>query len=146
MSRTRIYALLLILGAGFLFYRTAYLSIEGYLVYWIWWVAALLVAEMLVDLACMLSSVRWFWLNDPTRDKLPLRLGTAAALVHALRVLIYALGRTGPINFDTKPEYHYLYDDHNMSWVWFASIMSVLGILGVLVIWRIRIRNRRRSG
>lgn len=145
MSRQRIYAILLILGSGFLFYRTLYLSISGYLEYWVWWAATLLVAEMMVDLCCLLSSIWWFRINDPLRDRLPLRLGTAVAILHAVRVQIYVLGSTGPRNnFEVKPEYHHLFAETNWFWVWFAEALSVLGVLCVLIIWRIRLRNRRK--
>jgi hypothetical protein len=75
--------------------------------------------------------------------RLPLRATAAAVFLHAVRVLIYALGRIGPwIDFDIRPEYRALYSSRgSMGWVYFASIMSILGILGVIIIWR----NRRRS-
>jgi hypothetical protein len=132
-------------GSAFLLYRTLTMILEGALQYLTLWVSVMLIIEMLIDLACLLASAWWFRINDKTRDRLPLRLGTAVALFHALRVLVFAMGRVGPwIDFDVRPEHRAL---HHETWSWtevyFASIMSVLGIAGVIVIWRIRIRNRK---
>jgi hypothetical protein len=49
-------------------------------------------------------------------------LGAAAAILHAIRVLIYMLGRTGPwVNFDEKPGHR---DSYTFEWFWvyFAAI------------------------
>lgn len=145
MTKQRIYALLLTLGSSFLLYRTIALLFDGILMWATWWISVLLFVELLIDLGCVISSIWWFITNDRSKDKLPLRLGTAVALFHALRVLIFVLGRTGQwINFDVKPEYYALYNER-WSWgeVYFASVMSVLGIIVVIVIWRIRVRNRK---
>lgn len=104
------------------------------------WVFILLIVELLLDGVCFISSILWWISNDPNKASLPLRLGAAATLFHAFRVLIFVLGRTGPwINFDVRPEQRIL---HYMRWTWpevyFASIMSVLGIIGVIIIWQIR--------
>ncbi len=147
MTKQRIYALLLILGSSLLLYRTITLLAAGVLTWATWWVSVLLFIELLSDLGCFISSIWWYRSNDRSRDRIPLRLGTAAALFHALRVLIFVLGRTGPwVNFDVRPEYHTAYAE-TWSWggVYFAAVMSVLGILGVLFIWRIRVRNRKKE-
>jgi len=144
MTKQRIYAILLILGSSMLLYRTLTLIFGGYLAINYWWVSTLLIAEFLVDLACLASSIWWFVINDRSRDRLPLRLGTAAALLHAVRVLIFVLGRTGPfLNFDVRPEYHHLYGETAWFWVYFAATLAVLGVAGVILIWRIRVRNRK---
>jgi hypothetical protein len=146
MSKQRVYALLLILGSAILLFRTLAMVAGGYLTYQVWWAAALIIAEMIIDAGCMLSAAWWFRINERSRDKLPLRLGTAAALMHAIRVLVYVLGRTGPwINFDYKPEYHYMFEETEWFWVWFAAILAILGVAGVVIIWRIRIRNRKHQ-
>jgi magnesium-transporting ATPase (P-type) len=146
MARFRKYALLLMLGATILMYLCLSKFSRGMFTIWLWWTSALTVIEFLIDLACFISAFLWFRKNVPFREKLSLRLGTAAALVHAVRVLIYVIGRTGPWeNFDMKPEFYHLQDTVNWFWVYFASTLSVLGILGVLIIWRIRIRNRNRN-
>jgi hypothetical protein len=63
-------------------------------------------------------------------------------MLHALRVLIFVLGRTGPwVDFDVRPEQR---SSHAARWTWdqvyFAATLSVLGVVGVLVIWRLRRR------
>ena len=83
----------------------------------------------------MITSIRWFILNERTKATIPSRLGAAASILHAIRVLIYVLGRTGPwLNFDVKPEYQ---DSYTFEWFWayFAAILSIFGVLGVIVIW-----------
>ncbi len=107
------------------------------------WVIVLLFSESFIDLFCIIFSIRWFISNDNSKDSIPLRLGSAAAVFHAFRVLIYVLGRTGPwVNFDVKPEYRSLYV-FNYFWVLFAAILSILGIIGVVIIWLYRRQNKR---
>lgn len=145
LSKQRIYASLLILGACILLFRTLTMIAQGNLEVLVIGVSALLIAELLVDAACLLSSIRWWVKDDKNYDRLPLRLGAAAALLHAVRVLIFVLGRVGPwIDFDVRPAQRAL---HSARWSWggvyFAAIMTVLGVLGVLIIWRLRRRAKR---
>ena len=142
MSRQRLYASLLIIGSGILLFRTIHMVSTNAYDYLMLWVFILLIAEMLVDLGCLGSSVWWWITNDPDNDSIPLRFGAAAAILHAIRVLIFVLGRTGPwINFDVRPEHQAL---HHLRWTWFwvyfAAIMSILGVIGVIIIWRLRKR------
>ena len=138
LSKQRLYAFLLTLGASILLFRTMRMMlIEGAFEILVTWVVGLLIAEFLIDLACVIGSIRWFILNDRTKATIPLRLGAAATILHAIRVLIYVLGRTGPwINFDVKPQYHESYT-FEWFWIYFATILSILGVLGVIVIWQI---------
>ncbi|MFC1502444.1 hypothetical protein ACFL6A_03430 [bacterium] len=109
------------------------------------WVSVLLVAEFLVDLSCFISCINWWIKNDESKASVPLRFGAAAAILHAVRVLIFVLGRTGPwINFDVKP-IHRAYYAARWTWaqVYFASIMSILGVIGVIIIWRLRRRAKK---
>ncbi len=67
-------------------------------------------------------------------------------LGHAVRVLIFVLGRTEFLrDFEIRPEYRPL-SPERWSWseVYFAATMSVLSLLFVLVIW-MRRRKRKRS-
>jgi hypothetical protein len=142
MSKQRIYASLLILGSGILLFRTIHMLSNKTYEYLVLWVFSLLIAEMVVDLACFIASVWWWITNDQANDRIPLRLGAAAAILHAVRVFIFVLGRTGPwINFDVRPEHQAL---HHLRWTWFwvyfAAILSILGVIGVIVIWRLRKR------
>ena len=112
------------------------------------WVGFLLILELSIDLTCLAACIRWFITADKKNDTLALRLGTAAALLHAVRVLIFVLGRTGPwYNLDVRPEYQ---AQHSETWTMFglylAAILAVLGVTGVIIIWRLRIRARKKIG
>ncbi len=143
-TKQRLYAGLLFLGACIILYRTITMMVQGYLGVFVTWVSVLLIAEFLIDLSCAGFSVVWWISNDAGKDKIPLRLGAAAAIVHAIRVLVFVVGRLGPrSNFDIKPEYHSShYTQWEIGWVYFASIMAILGLVGVIVIWL----YRRRAG
>jgi len=141
----RIYAGLVAGGAAFLLFRTLYmLLVEDALYQLMGWVNALLIAEAVLDLACLLASIRWWMANDRSRSRLPLQLGAAVTMLHAIRVLAYVMGRTGPwVNWDVRPEYSASYR-FDWFWVWFAAILSVLSLVAVIVIWRI-VRDERSS-
>lgn len=144
-SKQRLYASLMILGAGILLFRTIrMIAVEHAFDVLVLWVFALLVAELLIDLGCILSSLRWLVTNSRANASSPLRLGAAVTILHAIRVLIYVLGRTGPwVNFDVKPEYR---DSYTFEWFWvyFAVVLSILGVVGVIVIWKI-MRHRESA-
>ena len=59
----------------------------------------------------LITAFRWWLANDRRLDRIPLRLGAAAAILHEVRVLIFVIGRTA---------------------------LSILGIIDVLIIWRVR--------
>ena len=143
MSRQRIYASLLFLGACILLYRTlSMMLLEDAFVLLVPWVIALLIAEFLLDLGWLVCSIRWLILNRWEKAGCALRLAAAAIILHAFRVLVYVLGRTGPwINFDVRPEHRAAYA-FEWFWVYFAAILSLLGVAGVLIIWRIILRNK----
>lgn len=143
ISKQRIYAFLLMLGASILLWRTLQLMfVEQGLEILVLWVISLTIVEFIIDFSCIIGSLRWLISNDALKATLPLQLGAAAAILHAIRVLIYVLGRTGPwLNFDVKPMYHSSYS-FGWFWVWFAAILSVLGVIGVIVIWRLRRRAK----
>jgi hypothetical protein len=149
ISRQRVYAALLGLGACILLFRTALMTAQGYLGILLPWVAALLVIELALDLGCLIGSIRWCVAGNEERARFPLRLGAAATILHAVRVLIYALGRTALLlDFDVRPDRRTgIIGQGGWFWVWFASILSILGLIGVLVIWLLRrraLRARRR--
>lgn len=131
-------------GAGILLYRTLALLAGGAALVLKPWVVALTLVEMALDAVTMIGSLRW-WVSRSTRHPhLPLRAGAASTLVHAARVLVFVLGRTGPcLDFDVRPEHR---AGHEERWTWaqvvFASVLSVLGAIGVLAIWRARKRSR----
>jgi hypothetical protein len=143
MSKQRIYALLLIIGAGILLFRTILMIfVDNSFEILVSWVFTLLLLEFLIDISCILGSFKWLISNDALKATLPLQLGATAAILHAVRVLIYVLGRTGPwFNFDVRPAYQASYT-FDWFWVWFAAALSVLGVIGVIVIWRLRRRAK----
>lgn len=145
-SRQRLYAGLLAIGAGILLYRTIAMLAEGILKTHMPWVSALLFAELLLDLGCLIGSIRWCVANDRDKARLPLRFGAAAAILHAIRVLVFVIGRAGPwVDFDIRPEYRNTQEIH---WTWtgvyLAAVLSVLGIIGVIILW-ILIRKARKK-
>ena len=146
-SRQRLYACLLLIGASILLSRTIIMIIQGNLRILVPWVSFLLVAELLIDLSCAVFSVIWWISNDVSRDSIPLKLGATAAILHAFRVLVFVIGRLGPwIDFDIKPEQRVLHDTNGeIGWIYFAAIMSILSIIGVVVIWRLRRRTRKTT-
>ena len=103
ISRQRVYASLLMLGACILLFRTVIMISEGSLGFLVLWVSILLIVEFGVDLACLWSSAIWWISNDKNRASLPLKIGVSAAILHAVRVLIFVTGRVGPwIDFDVR--------------------------------------------
>ncbi len=142
----RFYAAMLILGAGLLLTRTIIMLSQNALNVLVSWVSLLLIIEMLIDVACIITSVNWFIANNPLKSKIPLRLAAIAAIFHAFRVLVFVLGRVGPwIDFDVRPEHRAL---HHLTWTWtgvyFAAIMSILGLIGVFIIWLLIKRHKSK--
>gem|GEM_PF-2217641 len=145
-SRQRFYASLLSVGAAFLLFRTFSMMLAGQAFkIFVPWVSALLVAESLLDLACLIGSVRWIITPKYRMASVALRLCVAVIVLHAVRVLVYVLGRTGPwINFDMKPIYRAYYVA-DLFWVYFAGIGSALSLLAVVVVWQIWKRVRMKK-
>lgn len=147
MNRTRLYAALLVLGAGILLYRTIALLTSGAWPVLMPWVIALDLVEMAIDVTVIVAAIRWGVSTRARHASLALRAGAAAAILHAVRVLVFVMGRVGPWkDFDVRPAERAL---HAARWtwgeVWFAGILSVLGVVGVIVIWWFRHRAFRRT-
>ena len=145
INRQRTYAFFLILGASILLTRTIIMVVQGAWSTLMPWVFFLLILEMFIDLAVIVTALPWLIQSDPERSSTPLRFGAAAALLHATRVMIFALGRVEPfLNFDVRPEQRAL---HHTRWTWnevyFASALSIAGIIGVIIIWQTRKRRTR---
>lgn len=146
--RTRIFAGLLVFGAAILLFRTISMLTQDALRFLVWWVGGLLILEMLLDGASMAFSIRW--IIRPTKKGPVLRFAAAATLLHAFRVLIFVLGRTGPwYDFDVVPAERAFHQER-WTWgqVWFASVLSILGVMAVIWIWRrlARLRKAERAG
>jgi hypothetical protein len=143
--KQRFYASLVILGAGLLLFRTLTMLFQGVFEILTLWVFILLIVEMSIDAGCIITAIPWWIKNDKNEDSIPLQFGAAAALLHAFRVLIFVIGRMGPwIDFDVRPEQRAI---HYTRWTWgevyFAATLSVLGVIGVFVIWAVRKRTKK---
>jgi ABC-type Fe3+ transport system permease subunit len=129
-----------------LLYRTLVMLTDGSMVMLVPWVAATVVVEAVMDGAEIIAAARWWRSRSERDERTALRLGAAVALFHALRVLVFVLGRTGPWpDFDVRPGYRAT-DASRWSWfsVIFAGTLSVAGVLVVIAVaW---IRRRRRRG
>jgi hypothetical protein len=110
------------------------------------WVVCALFAELLADATCMGLSLRWAFLGEMRASRPALRVGAAATVLHAFRVMIYVLGRTGPWrDFDRRPEFRGS-STVEWFWVWFAAVLSAAGLLAVLVIFLLRRRGDSHRG
>ena len=146
-SKHRLYASLLILGGAILLFRTIAMLAGDALSILVWWASGLLLMEMLVDVAVMLTSIRWWRKGSRETARLPLQLAAAATILHFIRVMIFVLGRTGPwINFDVQANQ---ISRHADTWTWtgvyFAGIMATLGVIGMIIIWRLILRGRKKA-
>ena len=143
MTRQRVYALLVAGGAGILLGRVLAMLAEGSLTVLVPWVATLLLVEGALDLAWLAGAVRWAVAASAEHARPALRFAAAAILVHAARVLIFVMGRTGPwIDFDVRPEARAA---HATRWSWggvsFAAVMTAMSLVGLVVVWRLRSRG-----
>lgn len=137
-SKQRLYALIFIIGAIILLARTIILISQGYMELFVLWVAALLLIEFILDFGWLITAMIWWITKDKSSVSITLRLAATAIILHAIRVAIFVLGRLGPQpNFDIRPE-HRPIPATNLGWVYFALIMSVLGVVGVVVVWKLR--------
>ena len=131
---------LLSAGAGILLYRTIALIAGGarrVLERWVVWLTFL---EMAIDVVTSGSAARWWQSRNPDHAHVALVAGACAALVHAVRVAVFVVGRTGPwIDFDVREDAR---ADHGERWTWpqvvFAGTLSTFGVIGVVVIWMVR--------
>jgi hypothetical protein len=66
-------------------------------------------------------------------------------MLHAVRVLVYVLGRVAPwVDFDRRPEFRGP-AAAAWFWVWFAAVMSAAGLVVVLVIYLVRRRTTAKG-
>lgn len=142
----KLYPFLMVLGAGILLFRTISLMFfEHGLRILELWVNVLTIIEMIIDAVCIVFSLKWLLRNTVAAQTISLTLGATAAIFHAFRVLIYVIGRLGPWkNFDVKPAFR-ASAGTDIFWVYFAGILSLLGLLAVILIWIIRKKRRRYS-
>jgi len=141
-NRQRTYATFFGLGIWILLARTIVMMTDGSLHALVWWVSGLLVLEFLLNVGTFLGA-SWWWIGGTEkRAWLALRFTAAAVIVHAVRVLIYALGDVGPWpHFDVRPAYRAA-QVVDPTWVALASTLAALSLVVLFVIWRLR----RRAG
>lgn len=136
----------LVLGSGFLLARTVMLMAEGHLRTYTWWAAGLLGLEFFVDAVAAGAGVAWLVTRRPGHATLALRAVAAMILMHAVRVVVFVLGRTGPwVDFDVRPPYRTEYAT-TWTWfeVWFAGTGAALSVIVLVLVWRLRIRTSKR--
>ncbi len=108
-------------------------------------VSLLLMFELVIDLVWLFQAAKWWISPDKQKIKKTLNFAAAAIILPAIRVLVFVMGRMGPwIDFDRKPEYSPL-QYSEWGWLYFAGKMSVLGVIGVIVVWRIRHRLKKSN-
>lgn len=141
-SKLRIYAALLLLGASILLARTIIMIFQGNLQLLVPWVAGLLLIEFILDLAWAAAAIHWLVSLKKNKARLALLLAVTAISLHAFRVLIFVMGRLGPwTDFDVLPEFRAMhYTRWSYEGLYFAAIMSFLGLVGVVFVWRSRHR------
>jgi hypothetical protein len=143
-SQSRMIATLLFLGAAFLLYRTVAMLAGGAVHILVPWVVALLFLELVIDGMTMGMCLLWGISLSTWHGVQAFRLTAAVVIVHAVRVLIFVIGRTGPwVDFDVQPLAR---AGHAARWtwfgVWFAATMSVLSVVVLIAVW---LHRRRRS-
>jgi len=140
----RTYAAIVGLGIWVLLIRTILMTAQGYLSIFVPWVAGLLALELLLNASVFLSAL-WWWLGAvASRATLSLRLTATAIVVHAIRVAVFVLGRTGPWHdFDVRP-IHRTSSVSEWHWVIFAAILATLSLVILAAVWR-RLRAHRTS-
>lgn len=144
-SRQRLYASLMLLGVALLFVRTLVMFAQGALDVLMPWAGALLIFESILDAAALAAGARWWVRRSPEHAPLALRLTAAVVVLHAIRVLVYVLGRTGPwVDFDRRLAFRGAFEPA-WGWLVFASIASVLALLGVVLVARARRREAKRG-
>ena len=140
----RLFGALLFSAATILLYRAIALIGAGSTSIMTPWVAALTYLELALVTATMASSAVWAIGRRDILETVALSLGAATTFLHAFRVSIFALARFDPWqDFDVRPEHRALHDAR-WTWteVWFSVVMSILGVVVVIVIWRLRERSR----
>jgi len=147
-KRNRIYAALLMTGASVVAYRAVSMMANGYLSILVSWVAASIVLELCFDVACFLTCIPWLTSGDSSRGSVPLQIFALSTIVHAVRVLVFAMGRldTRWKDFDVRVEHR---DEHgergNMAQVYFASFMSLVSLVVLVKIQRWRANHLKRD-
>lgn len=144
-SRHRTYATLLSAGAGLLLYRTVAMISAGAMNTLVPWVGALLVVELITDAITLVVCLTWAATGKHEHIRTVIRATTTVIVLHAIRVAIFVLGRTGPwVDFDVRPEAR---ATHATRWSWgevyFAGTMAGISVVLLGVFWLYWRRRRQ---
>lgn len=142
-NQQRTYAVLIGIGIWALLFRTIVMLTDGSLAVLMPWAVGLLYVEFALNIGTFVAAIWWWAGATERRAGLPLRLAASAIVLHAVRVAIYVLGRTGPWrDFDWRVAYR---GTAPPQWLWviLAATLSALGLVGVFVVWRLRRGHRR---
>lgn len=136
--KQRLYATLLMTATSILVVRTWHMAMEEqHFEILVGWVYGLLIVEFMLTIGCLLAATRWFVLSKWQYASTALKFGVWAVMLHAVRVLVLVLGRTGPwMNFDVRPEYQSVFA-LDWFWVYFSVGFSALALIGLYVVWRL---------
>ena len=146
-GRRRLYAVALFAGGSVLMFRAVTLFSQDAPARWVPWVGFTLYVETGVIVIALVTIVVWFVDPNDRRTTAAFWATAMLVLVHAFRVAIFALGRTGPwFDFDVRPEFR---ANHSELWTWgevyFASAAALLSLAITFVVWRRRSRASRRA-
>lgn len=139
-GRRRLYAAALFLGGSVLLVRAITLFAEDAPARWVPWVGVSLYVESAAIVVALAAIARWFITPDDRRTSTAFWATAALVVVHAFRVAVFALGRTGPwVDFDVRPEFRAVHGD---TWTWaevyFASSAALLSLIITIAVWRQR--------
>ncbi|MBT8320986.1 MAG: hypothetical protein KJO90_04885 [Eudoraea sp.] len=136
--KQRLYASLLIAATSILLIRSWHMSMEEQnFAVLVGWVYSLLILEFMLTIGCLLAASRWFVLSKWQYASTALKFGVWAVMMHAVRVFILVLGRTGKWqNFDLIPEYHAVFSI-DWFWLYFSVGFALMALIGVYVVWRL---------
>lgn len=131
-------------GGGFLLGRTIALIAGGSLTTMVGWAAGLLLVELSIDAAAAAAGVRWLLSGKAEHGATASRVVGVMIAVHAVRVAVYVLGRTGPwVDFDVRPEHRTdPAETRSPAGVWVAGTGAAVSVIALLVVWRCRTRRR----
>lgn len=144
--RRRLYAVALFLGGGVVLVRAVTLLAQDAPSQWVPWVGVSLYVETVAIVIALAAIARWFVNPDDRHTATAFWATAVLVVVHAFRVAVFALGRTGPwVDFDVRPEFR---ADHGDTWTWgevyFASGAASLSLIITIVVWRQRRRPSDR--
>ena len=108
----------------------------------------LLVLELVVNAITLFAALWWTVKQNRGWKRIALGAVAGTVIVHAVRVAVFVLGRTGPrADFDIRSERRAEYAAE-VSWfsVWFAAAMAVTSVVVLVSVLRMGRKRRLVSG